>query len=499
MADEDDLYYLQPGFDLNTLTVPRLRNILVAHNVSYLSSAKKSQLVEQVESDILPKAKKLLRERDRVRRTSKGITDMSSQDGTVEADEDPDRELMPPPPAPKTPRSRKSKSNLGDAATSSTSRRSKTPSTRKSTPRTKASDTETDGERPQSSAKKSRKSAPEPAAPSVRLEEPVRVKREAGSSPFSDDNPFQSGSPPAEPRRTSSSSNRRKSQGRQSTSRRRETTSPVIKREDDTSYASYRFPLSQVSDDISTTEEFTEDAARELEHEQANGQLVPKRSQALVRKRKKPTSTTAKSAPALILMAVIGAIATWYRQEKVNIGYCGVGKPTWSLSSNPNIPAWVHENLQPTCEPCPPHAVCSSNMEAKCEDDFVLQHHPLNLNGLLPIPPTCEPDSEKERKIKAVADRAIEELRERRAAYECGDRLVSEEVKTVAKASETKLKVAEETLKEEVKKLKRRGMSGQEFEDLWRGALEDVMARDEVEVTRDGYVPFPYTILRMTD
>ena len=485
MAEEDDLFYLQPGFDLNTLTVPRLRNILVAHNVSYPSAAKKGQLVEQIESDILPKAKKLLRERDRVRRTSKGITDMSSQDGTVEADEDPDRELMPPPPAPKTPRSRKSKTNLGDAATPSTSRRSKTPSTRKSSSRPKASDTETDVER-RPSSRKSRKSAPEPTGPSVRLEEPVRVKREAGSSPFSDDNPFQSGSPPAESRRVSSTS-RRKSQGRQSTSRRRETTSPVVKREDDdTSHASYRFPVSNVSDDIPTTEEFTEDAARELEQEQANGQLVPKRSQALVRRKKKPTSTAAKSAPAVILTAVLGAIATWYRQEKVNIGYCGVGQPTWSLASNPNIPAWVHENLQPTCEPCPSHAICSPNMEVKCEDDFVLQHHPLNLNGLVPVPPTCEPDSEKERRIKAVAGRAIEELRERRAAYECGDELSSEDVKTVTRAGETKLEIPEETLKQEVQKLRRRGMSEEEFRDLWRGALEDVIARDEVEVTRDG-------------
>ena len=484
MAEEDDLFYLQPGFDLNTLTVPRLRNILVAHNVSYPSAAKKGQLVEQIESDILPKAKKLLRERDRVRRTSKGITDMSSQDGTVEADEDPDRELMPPPPAPKTPRSRKSKSNLGDAATPSTSRRSKTPNARKSSSRPKASDTETGGER-RPPSRKSRESGSEPTGPSVRLEEPAGVKREAGSSPFSDDNPFQTGSPPTESRRISSTS-RRKSQGRQSTSRRRETASPVIKREDDDkSHATYRFPASQVSDDVPTTEEFTEDAARELEQEQANGQLVPKRSQALVRRRKKPTSTAAKSAPAIILTAVLGAIATWYRQEKVNIGYCDVGQPTWSLASNPNIPAWVHENLQPRCEPCPSHAICSANMEVKCEDDFVLQHHPLNLNGLLPIPPTCEPDSEKERRIKAVADRAIEELRERRAAYECGDELSSEEVKTVTTAGETKLEIPEETLKEEVQKLRRRGMSEEEFRDLWRGALEDVMGRDEVVVTRD--------------
>lgn len=487
MADEDDLNYLQPGFDLNSLTVPKLRNILVEHNVSYPSSAKKSQLVEYVESEILPKAKKLLRQRDRVRRTSKGITDMSSQEGTIEGDGDLDRELMPPPPAPKTPRSRKSKSNLGDAtATPSTSRRSKTPTTRKSSVKARASDTETDGERRLQSPKKVRKSMHEPAERAVRVEEPARMKREDGESPFSDENPFQSGSsPPSESRRVSSTSRNRKSQGRQSTTRRRDTTSPVVKREsDESSHATYRFPVPNVSDDIPTTEEFTPDATRELE--QVNGQLVPKRSQALVRRREKPASKTAKSVPAVVLTVVLGAIAAWYRQEKVNIGYCGVGQPTWSLTSNPNIPTWIHENLQPICEPCPSHAICSPGMEVKCEDDFVLRQHPLHMNGLVPIPPTCEPDSEKERRIKAVADKAIEELRERRAAYECGEELGTEEVKTVVKAGGTKLEVAEETLKREVSKMRRRGMSSEEFEDLWRGALGDIMQRDEVEVLRDG-------------
>jgi Man1-Src1p-C-terminal domain/HeH/LEM domain len=488
MAEEDDLYYLQPGFDLQSLTVPRLRNILVSQNVAYPSSSKKGQLVELVENEILPRSKKLLRERDRVRRTSKGITDMSSQEGTIEGDEDPDRELMPPPPAPKTPRSRKSKSNLGDTATPSTSRRSKTSSTRKSSSKARASDTETDRERLSASARKSRKSMPDTvAASAIRVEKPVKVKREEGASPFSDDNPFQSGSsPPSESRRVSSASRNRKSQGRQSTSRRRETTSPIIKREDDvSSHATYRIPISQLQDEVPTTEEFTPDATRELQQE-ANGQLVPKRSQALARRKKKSASKVAKSVPGVVLTAVLGTIAAWYRQEKINIGYCGVGQPTWSLSSNPNIPAWVHENLQPTCEPCPPHAICYPDMEVKCENDFVLQHHPLHLNGLVPIPPTCEPDSEKERRIKAVADKAIEELRERRAAYECGDELGTEQVRSVVKAGETKLEIPEETLKHEVSKMRRKGMSSDEFEDLWRGALGDVISRDEVEVIRDG-------------
>jgi len=176
MADEDELFYLQPGFDLNSLTVPRLRNILVGHSIAYPSGAKKGQLIEIIEQDLLPQAKKLLKAQARVRRTSKGITDVpSSQDSTMDDENDEeDRMLMPPPPAPKTPRSRKSKSDLASgpnaAATPSTSRRSKTPSRRSTTRTPRASDTEPEAE---TTVRRSRKSAPAQAVlqPSVKLEE----------------------------------------------------------------------------------------------------------------------------------------------------------------------------------------------------------------------------------------------------------------------------------------------------------------------------------------
>ena len=243
------------------------------------------------------------------------------------------------------------------------------------------------------------------------------------------------------------------------------------------------------------TEEFTPDAAQELAEEERNGQVVPARSSALVRRKKKqPTSTIAKTAPLAVLTTVLAALGGWYRQEKINVGYCGVGEPQWSLAANPHIPAWVHQNVEPACEPCPQHAICYPNMEVQCETDFVLKPHPLTANGLVPLPPTCEPDSEKQRRIKAVADRAVEELRERRAAYECGDDISKTqetvassiaETKTVAKSMAPKLEINEEELKKSVSKQRRKGMSENEFEDLWRGALGDVMGRDEVEVKHD--------------
>ncbi|KIX96349.1 uncharacterized protein Z520_08127 [Fonsecaea multimorphosa CBS 102226] len=509
MAEEDELYFLQPGFDLNSLTIPRIRSILVAQNVHYPSSAKKSQLLEILEQEVLPQREKLLRAQARVRRTSKGITDVpSSQEGTIDGDDDDDRQLMPPPPAPKTPRSRKSKSDLTAASAPSTSKRTKTPSRKSATRTPRASDTEPEVEK--STVRRPRKSAPieAPPEPSVKIEEPDRHSKRksaeaAEASPFSDDNPFQSGSSPpsVSHNRKSSTSRTRKSLTSTSTTKRRQTTSPPIKSEEfSPSRSKVLFPVSRISsadaeDGVAVTEEFTPDAARELVEEERNGQLVPNRASTLVRrKKKKETNAVVKNAPLAIITTVLAALGAWYRQEKINIGYCGVGEPNWSLGSNPHIPAWVHENLQPKCEPCPQHAVCYPNMEVECESDFVVKPHPLALNGLVPLPPTCEPDSEKQRRIKAVADRAIEELRERRAAYECGGDVPSssnpvaretEAVKTVAKSTAAKLEIAEEELKQTVSKLRRKGMTEQEFEELWRGALGDIKARDEVEVTED--------------
>lgn len=82
----DDLDYLSPDFDLNSLTVPRLRSILVSHDIPYPASAKKAQLIRILEDEVLPQARRLLRDRERVRRTSDGITDMGSRATSVVSD-----------------------------------------------------------------------------------------------------------------------------------------------------------------------------------------------------------------------------------------------------------------------------------------------------------------------------------------------------------------------------------------------------------------------------
>ncbi|KAL1877221.1 inner nuclear membrane protein enriched at telomere/subtelomere region [Paecilomyces lecythidis] len=535
----DDLEYLSPDFDLNSLTVPRIRAILVNHDVSYPASAKKAQLIRILQDEVLPKAQRLLRDRERVRRTSEGITDMSSREtSVVDENNDPyghDRDSMPPPPTPSTTtstrRGRGRPSTRASTADTENEQPYLTPSTAsgRRTARTgatkhpRASDTETgedvlttpvarrSASPRKSTARKLRKSEAIPSTePLVETHRtPSPIKREAhDESVFTDDNPFQSGSPsPWDNPRTSMSSRSRKSTSRLSSEsafareerKKRKSEGPIkIKQEDGVDVptrSTFEFPVSRLrksleeeieeedegdDEDVSAGEEFTPEEQLALDQEFANS------NHAVIRRQKpRKQGTVSKAASWLVILSLLGSFGAWWRKEKVEIGYCGIGKETWSLTDT-NVPQWA-KILEPQCEPCPPHAFCYPDFKAECEQDFVLKPHPLSLGGLVPLPPTCEPDSEKARRVKAVADRAVDELRDRRAKFECGE--LKEDSKRAKSPS-----IAEPDLKKEVSKKRRRGMSDAEFDDLWKGALGEIVGRDEVVSESKG----PTDVLTLT-
>jgi hypothetical protein len=229
---------------------------------------------------------------------------------------------------------------------------------------------------------------------------------------------------------------------------------------------------------IEPTEEFTPEAQLELVREQtANGLTALQ----IPRTRAQQPSRIGKGPIWVVLLTILGGYATWYRQEKVAVGYCGVGRDAHQIiPPQVEVPDWVRVLVEPQCEPCPQHAYCSGNLETQCEADFVLKPHPLSLGGLVPFTPTCEPDGEKVRRVQAVADKAVEELRERKAKFECGD-LVDEEG-----VPEPVVEIDEEMLKEQVSKKRRKGMGEAEFEELWAGAIGEIKAREEVESKVDG-------------
>ena len=466
----------------------------MSHDISYPSSAKKPQLVEIFTQELKPNARKILAARDRVRRTSRGITDMpASQEGTMNGDIDGDADLMLPPPVPDTLRNRKSRKSTRQSVEptipgSSASQRTST-GRRSSSKHAWQMDTEPDLESTRPPVRKHRKSGASPVS-KVEMQDDKFVRPPTKGGIFSDDNPFQSGSSPSIPgenRRKSgdiSSDKRKSSFGQRGTER----VSSSSKQRDGTILSAsktFEMPMSRLKqstgedkgkDEVEVGEEFTAEEQLELKRERAaNSQvdMLPPRK----KKHAEQARVIPKSAPWVILMALLGGYATWWRQEKLAVGYCGIGRPS-NVLSNVLIPEWA-EVLQPSCESCPQHAICFEGMETMCEHDFILQPHPLSLRGLVPLPPSCEPDGEKVRRVKSVADKAVEALRERKAQVECG--ILKDD-----KGNDITADIDEEDLKKEVGKKRRRNMDAAEFEDLWKGAIGEIAGREEVVPSSDG-------------
>ncbi|KAL8678479.1 MAG: hypothetical protein Q9186_005183 [Xanthomendoza sp. 1 TL-2023] len=489
-----------PSFDPSSLTVPKLRSILLSHDISYPSSAKKPQLIQLFNEELKPRSHKILAARSRIRRTSKGITNMpSSQASSVDGDDYDQSRSMLPPPVPDAHRRKPRKSSRQPSEDPPTEQPKTTISRTSSTKHPRQSDTETsEAEFQRPSARKTRKSE---LLPRIKAEEPEGkpVRPTLEKSPFSDENPFQSGSSPlvlTEKRRKSAGLNVSR---RKSSSRRRKTEGTGAGTRDHSPQhdgvivpSSKTFDLSvgqlrktarqdQRVDEVEAGEDFTPEEQLELSNDRAaNGGLdvLPARKSKLARS--SGGGAIPKSALSMVLFALLSGYAFWFRKEKIEVGFCGIGKTSDSIAGV-QIPDWA-SLLQPQCEPCPQHAYCYEAMETRCEPDFVLTPHPLSLGGFVPLPPTCEPDGEKARKVKAVADKAVEELRERKAKSECGT-LTDEQGRTLSTPE-----MDDKDLKDQVAKKRRKGMSEREFQDLWKGALGEMMGREEVVQSTDGLV-----------
>ncbi|KAK2035888.1 hypothetical protein LZ31DRAFT_420315, partial [Colletotrichum somersetense] len=73
---DDNVDYLQPGFDPNKATRERLKNILHAHEIDFPPNPKKAILVALFKDEIEPRACATLKERDNIKPSAKGIIDM---------------------------------------------------------------------------------------------------------------------------------------------------------------------------------------------------------------------------------------------------------------------------------------------------------------------------------------------------------------------------------------------------------------------------------------
>ncbi|KAF1985786.1 hypothetical protein K402DRAFT_378534 [Aulographum hederae CBS 113979] len=474
--------YLAPSFDPNSLTVANLRGILVAHSIAYPSSAKKTDLVGLFNEHVAPQGKKLLNVRARTKRSARGITDVPSTSTSV-ADEEEEPQTV-------SPKKRQSRRTTRVPVEDQDDIKPPWTSTSKKRSSSKHARTSDQGLEEERAARRTRHSTGTPRPRSVNYEQRQQADEE---SPFTTDNPFQSGSsPPAESR---GGERRRKTLGhsevktkRQSTSSRRKTDNFTrVPQQDDgvrvPSRKTFDMPVAKLRQDPQELE--SDDAGEEFTpEEQADLALVQRQKPGAVdtRRKKKAGSSVGfvQNASLAFLLVILGGFATVWSQEKIKVGYCGAGEPATSLGGV-EIPDWA-EGVLPQCEPCPQHAICLQNLETHCDPDFVLSPHPFTLGGTipLPLPPTCEPDSEKERKVKEVADAAVSHLRQRNADFECGT-LVDEAGKSLPNSE-----INEQALKESLSAQRNKRLSQEQFDDLWASALPGIMNREEVVSNYDG-------------
>ncbi|GAB0134479.1 hypothetical protein EsDP_00002848 [Epichloe bromicola] len=497
MADVDD--YLQEGFDPRTVTVPRLRSILVTHNVDYPSTAKKSQLVELVNDHVLSQASKLRAQKLKAKRSSLGFINAGSADDSNVWDEQEPRSRQSSSRRSLSPRKSSGKIKAEHEETEANILRSPRKRNSRSASRQLSHVDDNDGTASFAS-KSTRRTSRRIATPQIKSEsEPEEEtedypayadhSNEYSEAPgeddddehdetvFTDDNPFQSGGSSPPPAATPS--NRRQtldqhvSKNAQSARRRTDGFSDKLKKPRKSEIFSPKLRQRSPEFALEPGEEFTVDEQLELEDAQKSGRAV-----VTSRKSRKPARPTGILTPIFVLlMALLGAYGAWYRQEKLAVGYCGLGRPAKHLlPPEISVPDVLVSLIEPQCEPCPQNAYCYEGFAVRCVSGFLQRPHPLSLGGLVPLPPTCEPDSEQERRVQAVADKAVEELRERRAKYECGD-LVDD-----AGHQEDSPAIAEAELKEAVSKRRNKRLSNEEFNDLWDKAIGKVTTRDEVEV-----------------
>lgn len=495
MADaRGEYWYFDPDVEATKITVPELRSILLKHGVSYPSSAKKAVLVGLFQDQVLPQAAQLQRQYARTKRSTRGITDMPSSTDSTTNDE-PDEETLLAPPASVRRTSRRTtraSTEESEHAAPAPAPRGKTPSRTVPTKHSRVSDGEVEERPPTRRTRKSVTPAIKEPSP-----EPEAWHRQEVGSPFTQDNPFQSGSPaladPARDRRRRTLNLDHKEK-RKSDPYRRKTYQPKSEQLDEGIVVPTRrtFDVSvphphdehdehehenqDEPDNYEPGEEFTGEEQLELMRERAKSgevDILPPR------RRKQPSKaleTLKAFSLTLLSMTAVVIFGVW-RQEKYAVGFCGVGKPSTALAGV-DIPDWA-EPLLPQCEPCPPHATCYQDLQVECARDFVKKEHPFWLGGLFPLPPTCEPDTEKTRRIGIVADRGVQILRKQRAAYECG------ETDAQGKPVESP-EVGEAELKQQLTTLKRKGMSDEEFDSLFQSAGVEIERRDEIVVNANG-------------
>lgn len=157
----------------------------------------------------------------------------------------------------------------------------------------------------------------------------------------------------------------------------------------------------------------------------------------------------------------------WYRESQISIGYCGQELPFPSLPEQ--LGTFPFSLPEPSCLPCPDHALCYPRMQLKCKPEYTLKRNFWSLYGLLPLSDSCVKDSERERLIEEMVDKSLQFLRVKNARIACGE--CNDDVKCG---------ILEDELYQIFYESRAPWINDQEFDDLWVQAVADLKKEPEI-------------------
>ncbi|KAL1924823.1 uncharacterized protein VTP21DRAFT_4477 [Calcarisporiella thermophila] len=188
----------------------------------------------------------------------------------------------------------------------------------------------------------------------------------------------------------------------------------------------------------------------------------------------------------VLCLALLVAFGIWYRSAIIRVGYCGEdGRPAHRKNVGEGMSMFknISSKLVPSCIPCPEHATCTNGEFINCDKEFVPQTHLLSLGGLLPFPLRCVTDDAKLTQVQLTVDTIRRELSLRAGQVICGHVKKDRELLTQLQGNIMVNGILEEKLKEQLKDRKSPEIGDDAFNEYWQLALEDLSRRP-------GYVDF---------
>ncbi|KAI7817056.1 Man1-Src1p-C-terminal domain-containing protein [Gamsiella multidivaricata] len=473
MALSEPPHYLHPDFDPWKLKMDQIRDILIQHHVKTPTGiVRKQQLVDLFNQHIrpqVPEISEVEKDAELNDHENKASSSKTRHQLAKKEEEQTTAETAPPKSTrvkrasskqrldPEEPAEVKPKIERGSSRGKVSADRSDVESKTSVTGR---------GRKPRKTPVQSEDDS-EPISKSLRVKREAKEKKKARSANFSDENPFQSGS----------ESERKRSRSRSRTRKAKESDkrdhvfkvpaqpafskfmhTPLPEKGDPSKSSAHPKPRKIMPDEFPTPKPLHLNAPQSDMQDLLNN----------LRRNMGPIW--------LILSTVLLAYGIWYRQTRIDIGFC-----TEAELGTPTSRAWYY----PSCIPCPDHATClRSDTEPICPPEYILKPQLLSFGNLIPLSPVCVLNRAKEYQSLQVADAVEKMLHLHAGNIECSLSRDKAPLNSVEYRARRGISVND--LRSQLVQLKDDNVSDEDFGQYWDLALRELRRRSDRVIFEHG-------------